>query len=78
MSYLSAFGLSEPPFIKEIQDLEKSWETAPYQLRVDWPGKQPPVIEDHSMCEYVVSERAFHVSARVVLVPQQGVKTGAR
>jgi Protein of unknown function (DUF2726) len=51
---------------KEIEGLEAPWETAPYQLHVDWPGKQPPVIEDRSASEYVVSERALHVSARRV------------
>jgi hypothetical protein len=58
---LRQFGISVG---KAIECLESSWETAPYQLSVDWPGKQPPVIEDHSVSEYVVSERAFRVGVR--------------
>ncbi len=58
---LRRFGIS---IGRAIKGLESSWESAPYQLSVDWPGKQPPVIEDSSVCEYVVSERMFRVGVR--------------
>lgn len=72
---LRRFGIS---IGRAIEGLESSWETAPYQLSVDWPGKQPPVIEDRSVCEYVVSERGFRVGARSRPAPPlyEGISRG--
>jgi hypothetical protein len=58
---LQHFGISVG---RTIAGLESSWQSAPFRLRVHWPGAEPPAVDEGTVCDYVVSEREFTVRPR--------------